>query len=114
METNDTHETTSTSLEILEALDDLGTATVSQIAEKVDRPPSTVHGHLSTLYEHEYVVKQGDLYHLGLKFLLFARTAQNIEHAYMIADKYTAEVVEQTGMRSVFCVEEHGHGVYIR
>lgn len=108
-----TLKTTRTSLEILELLGELGGAGVTRIAEELDRPPSTVHGHLATLEDQEFVVADGETYRLGLKFLALGRQVENSKPVYRRADRYTAKAARETDCRSVFAVEEHGRGVFV-
>lgn len=105
--------TTKTSLEIINLLEKLNGATVSQVAEELDMPPSTVHGHLATLEDQEFVVQKGDVYYLSLRFVTLGNSVRDREHAYSLADRYTQRVVDETGCRSIFAVEEHGRGVYL-
>lgn len=112
-EQNRTLQTTEVSLEIIELLDKMDGATVTEVAEELDKPPSTVHGHLSTLHKQEFVIQKGDVYHLSLRFIALGRNVRNREQLYTLADRYTKRVTEQSEHRSIFAVEEHGRGVYL-
>jgi DNA-binding IclR family transcriptional regulator len=105
--------TTKLSLEIIELLAELEGAGVTRIAETLDKPPSTIHGHLSTLHEAEFVVRDGEQYRIGLKFLKLGKMIENSEEHHRRADKYTAKVADELDARSIFAVEEHGWCVYI-
>lgn len=105
--------TTIRSLEIIELLKERQGARLTDLAETLDLPPSTVHGHLRTLERQDYVVQEGKIYDLGTKFLSFGDYVLNRKEAYALADKYTEQVVEATSCRSIFAIEEHGKGVYI-
>jgi DNA-binding IclR family transcriptional regulator len=104
---------TMTSLEIVEMLRELDGARVTELADALDLSPSTVHTHLSTLIETNYVVKSGDIYHLSLHFLGLANYVRNRRNAYAIADSYTDQLARETECRAVFVVEENGRGVYM-
>lgn len=104
---------TLTSLEIVETLRELDGARVTELAEALDLSPSTVHTHLSTLVNADYVVKSGDIYHLSLQFLGLADYVRNRRNAYRIADSYTDQLARETECRAVFVVEENGRGVYM-
>ena len=104
---------TMTSLEIVEMLRELDGARVTELADALDLSPSTVHTHLSTLIETDYVVKSGDIYHLSLHFLGLANYVRNRRNAYAIADSYTDQLARETECRAVFVVEENGRGVYM-
>ncbi|MDS0294941.1 IclR family transcriptional regulator [Halogeometricum luteum] len=105
--------TTMTSLEVIEKLRELDGARVTELAEVLDLSPSTVHAHLSTLAGANYVVKSGDIYHLGLQFLELADYVRNRRNAYRTAESYTDRLARETECRAVFAVEENGRGVYM-
>lgn len=105
--------TTKTSLEIIEALMELDGARVTEIADRLDRPPSTVHTHLCTLMNEGYVIKNADIYHLSLRFLKLGHYVQGRKREYTLASEYVDKLNEQTGLRSLFAVEEHGRAVIL-
>lgn len=116
MGTNDgrrTLKSTETTLAILDLLKERDGARVTELANLLDRAPSTVHSHLATLEEQEYVVKEGDIYHLGLHVLELGDYVQNRKEAYRIAKSYTEQLADETECRAVFVVEENGRGVYL-
>jgi DNA-binding IclR family transcriptional regulator len=108
-----TLQTTATSLRVVETLRELDGARVTELAEAMDLAPSTVHAHLTTLAENEYVVKSGDVYHLSLTFLSLGDYVRNRRKAYRIAESYTEQLADETECRAVFAVEENGRGVYM-
>ena len=112
-DTDRTLQTTRTSLEIVDLLDEREGATVSEVAEALGKPPSTVHGHLATLKEEEFVIQNGDTYDLSLRFITLGKAVRNRSQLYTLSDRYTQRVVEETEYRSIFAVEEHGRGVYL-
>jgi DNA-binding IclR family transcriptional regulator len=101
------------SFEILELLRAEDGASVSRVAERLDSPPSTVHGHLSTLEDCGYVVREDGEYRLGLRFAYLGNHALDSTRAYRIADRYTEKVAAETGCRSIFGVEQNGRGIYV-
>ncbi|WP_435098163.1 IclR family transcriptional regulator [Halorubrum sp. N11] len=105
--------TTKTSFEIIELLKERSGARVTELAEELDIAPSTVHSHLATLVEANYVVKEGDIYHLGLAFLELGEYVRTRKEPYTTAESYTKRLASETDSRAVFAVEEHGKGVYI-
>jgi DNA-binding IclR family transcriptional regulator len=108
-----TLKSTKTTLEILDLLKERDGARVTELAELLDRAPSTVHSHLATLESQEYVVKEGDIYYLGLHVLELGDYVQNRKEAYQMAKSYTKQLAEETECRAVFVVEENGRGVYL-
>ncbi len=104
---------TETLLSILEALEASGGARVSDLADEIGMADSTVHSHLSTLKANGYVVKEGDIYQLGGRFLRFGEYVRNRRTAYEMAKPKVKMLAEETGERCQFIVEEHGRGVYL-
>ena len=102
-----------TTLEIVNALKELNGAGVTVLADELDIAPSTVHSHLSTLLQEEYVVKIESEYHLGLEFLNLGKHAQKRVRPYVLAEAYVEKLIENTNLRAHFTTEEHGRGVYL-
>ncbi|WP_129113943.1 IclR family transcriptional regulator [Halegenticoccus tardaugens] len=102
-----------TSLHVLEALKRLGGAGVTELAKELNIPKSTVYSHLSTLRQNEYVMREGDTYRVGLKFLDLGEHARNRMGLYDMAKPQVDLLAEETGELANLLVEEHGEGVYI-
>jgi len=101
------------SLEIVEILRERNGAGVSEIARAVDKPTSTVHDHLQTLEQEEYLVKEGTQYHVSTRFLQLGNQAQSRKKVYEIARPEVDELAEKTGEHSNLMIEEHGLGVFL-
>lgn len=108
-----TVQATETTFAVVEALQSLDGGRVNEVAEYLNKSPSTVHRHLNTLLENDYVTKKGDIYHLGMRFLTVGGAVQNREPAFRMARAKVKELAEQTGERAQFLVEEHGYRVYV-
>lgn len=86
---------------------------ITELATETELSKSVVHAHLNTLYEMEYVVKDGSKYRLGLKYLaLSERIKAHVENFDEIVD-VVDEVAAKTGEIVRFAKEEHGHLVYL-
>ncbi|MFB6142205.1 MAG: IclR family transcriptional regulator [Halorientalis sp.] len=103
-------ETTFSVLEALEAADGMR---LTDLATELDMAKSTVHRYLQTLLDREYVVKEGDTYHVSLRFLDLGEHARNREEGYRMARQKVAELADETEERAQFIVEEHGQAVYV-
>lgn len=112
-ETTPPVKTTDTVIRILEGLQTADGARVSELADDMDLARSTIHRHLTTLHQHEYVVKEGDMYYIGLQFLNLGEYARSRHNAYRMAKLKVEELAEETAERVQFIVEEHGHAVYV-
>ena len=108
-----TLKTVETSLAVVDAIAELGGARVTELADYLDLPPSTVHGHLTTLRKRSYLTKEGDAYHIGLQFLNRGGYAQTRKNGYRLAKEKVEQLAAETGERVQFVVEEHGRGYYL-
>lgn len=105
--------TTITSIEILELLKEIDGGRVTEIAERMDAPKSTIHGHLATLKSKQFVVQQGDSYSLGPELLRLGNQVRTREDAFVLAREFTERLFEEVGFRSTFAVEMGGKAVFI-
>ncbi|GGN20369.1 IclR family transcriptional regulator [Halarchaeum nitratireducens] len=110
---NSTVQATRTSIAIVEALVRLDGAGVTELATELDLPKSTVHNHLDTLRDIEYVVKADGEYNVGLRFLKLGEYSRNRLKIYDIVRPEIDALAEQTGELVNLSVEEYGRGVYL-
>lgn len=106
--------TTETVFGIIDALHTLDGGRAAEIADHLDLARSTVHDHLATLEGLKYVVKDGDQYRIGLKFLnhgVFARNQIGIAEVAQPALKRVAQ--ETPELVCQLQVEEHGYSIPI-
>lgn len=108
-----TLETVERSFRIVETIQEFGGARVSELATHMDMAPSTVHGYLSTLEQNRYLIKEGDEYKIGLKFLHVGGSRLVNDSLYEVAKKKTEELANESKERAQFIVEEHGVGIYV-
>jgi len=102
-----------TTCEILDAVRNMEGAGVSELAAETGYSKATVHSHLATLADNEFVVKRGDTYEVSLKFVDFSEyTKQNVA-IYELAKQEVKKLTTETGEVCQFMVEEHGQGVYL-
>ena len=104
---------TETTLRVLETLKGLDGGGVTEVANRLDLPKSTVHNHVSTLLKNEYVVKEGSTYRVGLQFLEFGEYIRSRMPIYEVARPEVERLAEETGELANLLVEEHGKGVYL-
>ncbi|SEW30702.1 transcriptional regulator, IclR family [Natrinema salifodinae] len=107
--------TTEKSLDVVAALNRLGEARVTTLADELEMGKSTVHNHLSTLEEHGYVVKDDDAktYRLSLKFLDIGGQIRSEIDVYKVAEPKVEELAAASGELVHLVVEEDGMGVYL-
>ena len=102
-----------TVLRIVEALRELGGAGVTELAEHLDLPKSSVHNYLSTLECEAYLRKDGHTYRVGLRFLELGTFARHQRPIYRVAKPEVSRLAEESGELANLLVEEHGRGVYV-
>ena len=100
-------------LRILEALRELDGARVTELAEYLDTSKGTVHHHLSTLREFQYVTKNGDTYELGLHLFELGEYTRRGTDVYEVAKPEVDELAEEVGEMANLMIEDHGMGVYL-
>lgn len=108
-----TVKTTARSFEIVHALREMEGARITELADRLGMTKGTLHRHLSTLYDLQYVVRDGDEYHIGLRFLKLGEYARTRKEPYSMAETHVEELAEVTEERAQFVVEEHGRGLYL-
>lgn len=114
MGTRNTVESDERVLEIVETLKREGEAGVTDLAEAVEMPKSTVHAHLSTLRERGYVVQdESDRYRPGLKFLDVGIVARSTRRIYGEVRPKLEELAAETGEKVWCVVEEQGRAVFL-
>jgi DNA-binding IclR family transcriptional regulator len=112
-ETGRTVKSDKTLLDIVLALQRLNGAGVTELATELGIAKSTVHSHLKTLLEYEFVVNERGRYHLGLRFLDLGETARHRKEEYQPIRDKVEELATQTDERAQFIVPEHGYGIYL-
>ncbi|WP_423751758.1 IclR family transcriptional regulator [Salinirarus marinus] len=98
---------------IVEMLMEMDGARLTDLANELDLPRSTTHRYLATLLECGCVVKEGNEYQLGLKFLDIGGYTRIRKDVYKLVEPKVAKLAERTEERTQFLVEEHGDIIYI-
>jgi IclR family acetate operon transcriptional repressor len=104
-------QTTETSRAIIDAVNELGEARMSELADRLDVSTSTIHVHLKTLLDQEYLVKRGEQYRLGLKLFHLGEDARTRNEWYEVARRKTHELADSCGEEVTFAVEEYGRAI---
>ncbi len=101
------------SLEILEELREQGRGSITGLSESLGFSPSSVHNHLMTLQQAGYVVREGDLYKLSLRFLSHGEFVRKQIPMYRRIREHVDLLAEETNENVSFIVEQQGRGVFI-
>ncbi|MFB6207275.1 MAG: IclR family transcriptional regulator [Haloglomus sp.] len=107
-DTEGTVQTTQTSLDILMAIRDRDGARLREVADQVGVAKSTAYKHLTTLERNGYLRKNGETYHIGLKFLHYGEYARKRWPGFSHIKDAVAELAERTEEDIDFVVEDHG------
>ena len=102
-----------TTFKIVEGLRELDGAGVSELATYLGVPKSTVHDHLRTLLEGEYVVNDDGIYRIGARFLELGGHARSRMKIYRIAEPELQKLAAKTGEHANLMIEEHGRGIFL-
>lgn len=99
--------------DILEFVRNADGVTVSEVAREFDVAVSTAHQYLKTIESRKFVVREGNEYHLALRFLDYGESARQRRPASKLAEENVDELARETNERAQFVVMEHGHGVVL-
>lgn len=99
--------------EIILALRDKGWTGVSELAEELDLPKSTVHVYLSTLHDIGYLTKRDGRYRLSLRFLELGGYIRQRIDIFRTARHQIDELSNKTGEVANLGVEEDGRRVLL-
>lgn len=104
---------TKTTFEIIEALRELDGAGVSELAEFMGMPTSTVHDYLRTLEGQEYLVNDDGTYRIGARFLELGEHFRAGKKIFEVARSEVDELAAETGEHANIMIEEHGWGIFL-
>jgi DNA-binding IclR family transcriptional regulator len=105
--------TADTLFTLVDALQELNGATLTELADELELAKSTVHTYLATLERKEYVVEDGGEYRLSLKFLDHGMHAATSKELTTVARPVLEQTADETGEVVWLIVEEHGRAVYL-
>jgi len=99
--------------DIVRLLRDMGSLTLTEIAEELDIPTSTVHVYLKTLEQEGFVTVEDRQYRNSLKFLEVGGQVRQQLDIYRAAAPGLSDIARVTGERAGLGVEENGKRVLI-
>ncbi|WP_101297982.1 IclR family transcriptional regulator [Halegenticoccus soli] len=102
-----------TTARILRALKELDSAGVTELSERLGLTKGTVHNHLSTLEENEFVVRDGEKYRLGILFFEFGEQTKRAKKIYGVGVPEVEKLADRTDELASLLIEEHGRGIYL-
>lgn len=99
--------------DIVEGLRELDGAGVTELAEHIDLPASTVHNYLSTLRERCYVVKDDNNYRLAARFVHVGDYIKQQQELFRVGRRNVRWLAEETGETVNLVIEEFGRIIYL-
>ncbi|MFH5801748.1 IclR family transcriptional regulator [Haladaptatus sp. CMAA 1911] len=101
------------SLDIIEAVTELKGARISELSDYLDMTESSIHSHLTTLKNEGYVVKRGNNYDIGMRYIQLGRYAKHQNPICRKAKQKLREIASETGEVASIMVEQNGFGYYV-
>lgn len=99
---------------ILETLQKLDGASVTEVSDYLGMSKSNVYKYLNTLEKERYIVKsESKDYHLGLRFLGMGAESRRRYGIYETAKPEIMELAEESNEMANLMVEEHGRGIFL-
>lgn len=105
--------TTARSLEIFEAVQQMDGARMADLTENMDLSQSAIHKHLSTLVDNGYLVKEGEIYNVGLKVFHIGEYARYRKRGFKFAEQKVSYLSGRINNNANFSVLEHGRNVVV-
>jgi DNA-binding IclR family transcriptional regulator len=100
-------------VDVIDAIRELNGAGVTELAEELGWPKSTVHTHLQTLYHNELVIRAGNQYDLSLRFIDFGEYVKQRQPQHESMQSKLDGLAAETGCRVQFIKNEHGNVVVV-
>jgi DNA-binding IclR family transcriptional regulator len=108
-----TLKTVERTLDVLEALEELNQARVSELADHLDLSKGGVYNHLATLHERGYVIKNEKQYRLSHRFFNLGHFVKHRTDLYNVAKQELDQLAGLTSGHAVLIIEEFGRAVYL-
>lgn len=100
-----------TAFRILEAVRERDSVGVTELAEALELPKSTVHHYLATLADDGYLAAEDGRYRLGLGLFTLGATARTGERIFHVAKPNVDRLADATGEQARLVVERDGRGI---
>lgn len=97
--------------DVLEVLRDAEGATVTEVADRIDRSPGTTHTYLATMADRGYVRHVDGEYHVGLFAVPLGEHVRTHSELYSVGKSEVDDLAQETGEASHLVVESHGREI---
>lgn len=102
-----------TAFRIIETIRQRNGSRPKELSEDLNLPTSTLSDYLVTLHDQRYLVKRGDEYRVGLRFLELGDQARSNHKLYQVGQEKIDNLAEQTGELVHLSMEQDGLGIII-
>lgn len=102
-----------TAFAIIDKLQEEGASGVTELAEAMGLPKSTVHNHLRTLVDEGYVRNVDGEYRLGFKFLKYGGTVRDRSRIYTHGRPKVEELADEVDEMVILSTQEGHNGVFL-
>jgi DNA-binding IclR family transcriptional regulator len=99
--------------DIVDVLHASGGATLTEVAEEMDKPVSTVNDYLQTLQELRCVRNDDGTYRVGMRFLEHGGRRRARTRIFRMAEQEVRALANDTGEHANLMIEENGLGVFL-
>jgi len=99
--------------DIIKQVRELEGATVSELADRVDRSQASVHTHLTTLQQAGFVVQHGHTYDIGPQLLTLGEYVRNQSELYQAAKEQVGKLASETAECAHLTIEHDGQLVIL-
>jgi len=99
--------------DIIEALEELEKARLTELASELDIPNSTAHTYLQTLVDTGYVNREGDQYFTSLRFLKHGGRARNQLKLHSAGQRQVDKIANETAEVASLGVQDRGQRVLL-
>jgi len=100
-------------IKILETIWQLEEPTLMKIDENLELSKSTIHNHLQTLRQCQYIVEDAGEYRLSLNFLSLGGSVRNEINLFKEGKSRIDTLASETGQLANLLTEEYGRGIYL-
>ncbi|MGB9955069.1 IclR family transcriptional regulator (plasmid) [Haloferax prahovense] len=100
-----------TAFEVIDIIRESDGARITDLAEELGVSKSTIHAHLTTLQNRRLVVKEGNEFYLGIRFLTLGGAARAREKMTDITREEVKVLAEETGGTAQIVIEDQGQGI---
>jgi DNA-binding IclR family transcriptional regulator len=102
-----------TAIDIINYLQREESAGVTELANELNRSKGTIHSHLATLVENDYLTKRGTDYQLSLRYIELGETVKDRLSVHTVVKDELDDLAAECGELAQFATEEHGMIVYL-